>query len=234
MAQTTEWMDRYSRQILLPQIGGVGQKKLEAGRVALIGTGAVARTLLLYGVGAGIGHWSLLERNPTDAGRCIQSLIQHSKLQNPAVAIDPWSGSDNSPESLYDPLNTQSFNLVLETSANAPDQKRLIATCRRNKIPLLLAISRGQFGWIVANPCPSCFSGPPPLSTGTVYGADNPMISSLLGSLLAQRVLKILLEQTAPTALHPWVTGFCAETSRYFTPTLQPTPNCFDCVRTTA
>ncbi|MBF0448408.1 MAG: hypothetical protein HQL67_09430 [Magnetococcales bacterium] len=237
MSQTTEWMNRYSRQILLPQIGGIGQKKLEAGRVALIGTGVVARTLLLYGVGAGIGDWTLLEHNAADAkGRhgSVQSLIRHSKLQNPTVVVQPWSGSDNRPECLYEFLNAQHFNLVLATSADPPQKKRLISTCRREKIPLLLAISRGQFGWIVANPCPTCFDGPPPLSTGETHGPDNPMIYNLLGTLLAQKALQILLEQSAQTAFHSWMSGFCAETSRYFVPPPQPNADCPDCLRTTA
>ena len=53
---TDAQIDRYSRQILLPEIGGRGQERLLAGRVAVIGEGRLAALLQDYLLRAGIGH----------------------------------------------------------------------------------------------------------------------------------------------------------------------------------
>ena len=52
-------IDRYSRQIILPEVGGRGQERLLAARVALIGAGVMAATAARYLTGAGIGELRL-------------------------------------------------------------------------------------------------------------------------------------------------------------------------------
>lgn len=49
-------IDRYSRQILLPEIGGIGQERLLAASVRILGSGTIARTAATYLVGAGVGR----------------------------------------------------------------------------------------------------------------------------------------------------------------------------------
>lgn len=54
-------MERYNRQILLPQVGIHGQKKLQQTKVLVIGAGGIGSPLLLYLAAAGIGHLSIAD-----------------------------------------------------------------------------------------------------------------------------------------------------------------------------
>jgi adenylyltransferase/sulfurtransferase len=59
MDLTDAQIDRFSRQIVLPQIGGTGQKRLLASSVAIAGDSALTETVALYLAGAGIGRIAL-------------------------------------------------------------------------------------------------------------------------------------------------------------------------------
>ena len=56
-------LDRYARQIVLPQVGGVGQKKLKAARVAVIGAGGIGSAVIPALAGAGIGELTIVDQS---------------------------------------------------------------------------------------------------------------------------------------------------------------------------
>ncbi|MDX2168488.1 MAG: ThiF family adenylyltransferase [Deltaproteobacteria bacterium] len=72
-----EQIDRYSRQIILPQVGAAGQQRLLGTRAAVHGCGALAATAARYLVGAGIGGVSV-----DDA-----ELAEELRRLNPDVAV---------------------------------------------------------------------------------------------------------------------------------------------------
>src|SRR5690242_1459 len=59
-------MDRYHRQLLLPQIGDQGQRRLSASRVMLIGCGALGTVIADQLARAGIGHITICDRDIVD------------------------------------------------------------------------------------------------------------------------------------------------------------------------
>src|SRR5262245_2849797 len=61
MALSDEELDRYARHIVLPQIGGAGQLKLKAARIAIVGAGGVGAGAIPALTGAGIGHLTLID-----------------------------------------------------------------------------------------------------------------------------------------------------------------------------
>ena len=63
MALSDEELDRYARHIVLPQVGGAGQQRLKAARIAVVGAGGVAGGVLPALAGAGIGHLTLIDND---------------------------------------------------------------------------------------------------------------------------------------------------------------------------
>src|SRR5687768_6467690 len=61
MALSDEELDRYARHIVLPQIGGAGQLKLKAARVAIVGAGGIGAGAIPALTGAGIGDLTIID-----------------------------------------------------------------------------------------------------------------------------------------------------------------------------
>src|SRR5262245_53544330 len=66
-AQPTPNMDRYHRQILLPQIGPAGQERLACSRVLLIGCGALGSVVADQLARAGVGFLRIVDRDIVEA-----------------------------------------------------------------------------------------------------------------------------------------------------------------------
>jgi len=63
MDLNSESIERYSRNILLPEIGGKGQSKLLKSSVLVIGAGGLGSPLLMYLASSGIGNITIIEDN---------------------------------------------------------------------------------------------------------------------------------------------------------------------------
>ena len=56
-------LDRYARQIILPQFGGAGQAKLKAAHVAIIGAGGIGCPAITYLAAAGVGKLTIIDHD---------------------------------------------------------------------------------------------------------------------------------------------------------------------------
>jgi len=72
-----EQIERYSRHIILPEVGGVGQTKMLSARVLLIGAGGLGSPAAYYLAAAGIGHLGLVDFDVVDLSN-LQRQIIHS------------------------------------------------------------------------------------------------------------------------------------------------------------
>jgi adenylyltransferase/sulfurtransferase len=79
---TKEEYERYSRHIILPEVGLDGQKKLKAASVLCIGTGGLGSPLLLYLAAAGIGHIGIVDFD----------IVDQSNLQRQIIHGQTWVG----------------------------------------------------------------------------------------------------------------------------------------------
>ena len=61
MSLSDEELERYARHIVLPQIGGVGQGKLKAARIAVVGAGGIGSAVVPALAGAGIGGLTVID-----------------------------------------------------------------------------------------------------------------------------------------------------------------------------
>jgi sulfur-carrier protein adenylyltransferase/sulfurtransferase len=79
---TKEDYQRYSRHIILPEVGLDGQKRLKAASVLCIGTGGLGSPLLLYLAAAGIGRIGIVDFD----------IVDHSNLQRQIIHGTSWVG----------------------------------------------------------------------------------------------------------------------------------------------
>lgn len=85
MLSDTE-LDRYARQIILPQFGGAGQAKLKAAHVAVIGAGGIGCPAITYLAAAGVGRLTIIDHD----------IIELSNLQRQPLFTDGDIGADKS------------------------------------------------------------------------------------------------------------------------------------------
>jgi molybdopterin-synthase adenylyltransferase len=176
MALSDAQIERFSRQIILPQIGASGQQRLLHSSAALAGDGALAEHVALYLSGAGIGPLALHGR---DRERVRAELLD----LNPEVQIS---------------LPSEAFGArdadVLIACDVAPDALERAAALRR---PLVAGGAEADAGWLVvaadAGICAACAGrqatarrSPLRTSPGAAVG--------VVGSLMALAVLKVCLE----------------------------------------
>jgi adenylyltransferase/sulfurtransferase len=84
---TNEEIARYSRHLLLQEIGVEGQKKLKAAKVLIIGTGGLGAPLALYLSAAGIGTIGLVDFDVVDASNLQRQIIHSTRdVDRPKVA----------------------------------------------------------------------------------------------------------------------------------------------------
>src|SRR5476649_1117590 len=76
---TTDDLSRYSRHLILPEVGMEGQQKLKAARVLCVGTGVLGSPLALYLAAAGIGTLGLVDFDTVDSSNLQRQIIHSTK-----------------------------------------------------------------------------------------------------------------------------------------------------------
>jgi len=76
---TTDDLSRYSRHLILPEVGMEGQRRLKAARVLCVGTGGLGSPLALYLAAAGIGTLGLVDFDVVDASNLQRQIIHSTK-----------------------------------------------------------------------------------------------------------------------------------------------------------
>jgi adenylyltransferase/sulfurtransferase len=167
-------LERYARHIVLPQVGGVGQRKLKAARVAIIGAGGIGSAVIPALAGAGIGRLTIidddvveianLQRQPlfaeADAAKPKAGLAaEFVRLLNRFVEVDPKQeriASENAE------ILLGGHDLVIDGSDNFATRLAVSDACVALGTPLLSAAAvqfQGQVGLFRSKPCYRCFVG---------------------------------------------------------------------------
>ena len=174
MTLSDQELERYARHIVLPQVGGVGQRKLKAASVAVVGAGGIGSAVIPALAGAGVGRLTIvdddvveltnLHRQPlfaeTDAGRPTADLAAAfvHKLNRfvDAHPVRERIGAGNAARVLV------GNDLVIDGSDNFATRLAVSDACVALGVPLLSAAAvqfQGQVGLFRSKPCFRCFVG---------------------------------------------------------------------------
>ncbi len=204
---------RYSRHLLLPEVGLEGQRKLKAASVLVVGTGGLGSPVAMYLAAAGVGHIGLVDHDVVDFSN-LQRQIVHgtSRLGDPKVASARDRLLDINPDievSVYDePLTSGNafriadpYDLIVDGSDNFPTRYLLNDLCVLTGKPYVYgSIFRfeGQASVFAAEdgPCYRCiFPEPPP--PGTVPSCAESgvlgVLPGVIGTIQATEALKLIL-----------------------------------------
>lgn len=209
--------ERYERQVVMPEIGAVGQERLRQSRALVVGAGGLGSPILLYLAAAGVGtlgiadndHVSLSNLNRQilyvthDVGRSkALTAVQRARALNPEVKAIPYEVLVLRDNGL---ALVQQYDLVVEASDNLETKALMNELCVHAGVPLVWgAVSRfeGQIGaYLPGHACRSCIfpqtpqpgTYPTPAELG-VLGAS----AGVIGALQAVEAVKILLGLDKP------------------------------------
>jgi adenylyltransferase/sulfurtransferase len=209
---------RYSRHLILPEVGMEGQQKLKAAKVLCVGTGGLGAPLAMYLAAAGVGTIGLVDFDTVDASN-LQRQIIHSTATVGKLKVD---SAEIMLKGLNPFLNVVKHNTML-TSANALGilkdydviadgtdnfQTRYLvndACVLTGKPNVYASIFRfeGQASvfWAQKGPCYRClYAEPPPagLVPSCAEGGVLGILPGLLGVIQATETIKLVLEAGDP------------------------------------
>ena len=215
MAFTNEQMERYSRHIILKEVGVKGQRKLLSGKVLIIGTGGLGAPAAMYLAAAGVGTIGLVDADVVDLSN-LQRQIIHSTADvgkekvisgretigamNPDVQVatyHEWVNSTN----IKDIIKDKDYDFIIDATDNFPVKFLINDACVMLEKPFSHAgIIRFQGQTMTflphQGPCYRCvFKNPPPpeaVPTCRQAGVLGVM-GGIIGTIQATEALKYLL-----------------------------------------
>lgn len=213
MSLREDQIERYSRQIILPNIGGKGQEKLLNGSALVIGAGGLGSPCALYLASAGVGRIGIVDSDVVEVNN-LQRQIIHSTANvgkpkvesakermnaiNPDVEVIPYKLRVTS-KNILDIM--KDYDIIVDGSDNFPTRYLVNDACVLSKKPLshggifrydgqVMTIMPGQ------GACYRClFPEPPPpglvpsCQEAGILGA----VAGVIGTIQANEVLKYIL-----------------------------------------
>jgi molybdopterin/thiamine biosynthesis adenylyltransferase/rhodanese-related sulfurtransferase len=215
---SAEQRERYSRHLLLPEVGIEGQQKLLDAKVLLLGAGGLGSPAALYLAAAGVGTLGIVDDDVVDLSNLQRQVIHSSErvgvpkvdsaeqtinALNPDVTVIKHQvrlGPQNIMEILPD------YDIVVDGLDNFPTRYLLNDASVRLKIPVVSAAILGFEGQLSVfkpydGPCYRClFPVPPPAELAPSCGANGVLgvLPGTMGLLQATEVIKLILGEGEP------------------------------------
>ena len=213
-----EQRERYSRHLLLPEVGIEGQQKLLDAKVLLLGAGGLGSPTALYLAAAGVGTLGIVDDDVVDLSNLQRQVIHSSerigvakvdsaeqtiKALNPDVNVQKYAirlGAANIMDILPD------YDIVVDGLDNFPSRYLLNDASVRLRIPVVSAAILGFEGQLSVfkpydGPCYRClFPVPPPAELAPSCGANGVLgvLPGTMGLLQATEVIKLVLDEGEP------------------------------------
>ena len=209
---TPEQHERYSRHLLIPEIGLEGQIKLLESKVLLLGAGGLGSPAALYLAAAGVGTLGIVDNDVVDLSN-LQRQVAHSNDRigvpktesteiaireiNPDVQVEKYQerlGADNIMEII------DGYDVVLDGLDNFPTRYLLNDASVRLDIPVVSASILGFEGQLSVfkphdGPCYRClYPTPPPAELAPSCGAAGVLgvLPGVMGLLQSVEVIKLV------------------------------------------
>ncbi|HLY48964.1 MAG TPA: molybdopterin-synthase adenylyltransferase MoeB [Solirubrobacteraceae bacterium] len=210
---SAEQRDRYSRHLLLPEVGPEGQQKLLDAKVLLLGAGGLGSPAALYLAAAGVGTLGIVDNDEVDVSN-LQRQVIHStervgvpkvdsaeetiRALNPDVTVKKYN-LRLGPENIMEIL--PGYDIVVDGLDNFPTRYLLNDASVRLGIPVVSAAILGFEGQLSVfkpydGPCYRClFPVPPPAELAPSCGANGVLgvLPGTMGLLQATEVIKLIL-----------------------------------------
>lgn len=210
---TEEQITRYSRHILLPEVGGKGQKKIARSRIFIVGAGGLGSPAALYLAAAGVGTIGLIDSDAVDLSNLQRQVIHHTpdlgrskvvsgkeKIQalNPDVNVVTYADRLSSKNALE---LIRGYDVVIDGVDNFPAKFLINDACFFADKPLVhggILRFDGRVTTIIPKKtaCYRCvFKHPPP--PGLVASCQEAgvigVLAGIIGTIQATEALKLVL-----------------------------------------
>ena len=211
-ALTSEQRSRYSRHLLLPEIGLEGQIKLLESKVLLLGAGGLGAPVALYLAAAGVGRLGVVDDDVVDVSNLQRQVIHTgSRVGEPKVDSAEQAIRDLNPDVDVRKYNTrldasnimeiiEGYDVIVDGVDNFPTRYLLNDATVRLAIPVVSASILGFDGQISVfkpydGPCYRClYPTPPPAELAPSCGANGVLgvLPGTMGLLQATEVIKLI------------------------------------------
>jgi adenylyltransferase/sulfurtransferase len=167
-------LERYARHIVLPQVGGLGQRRLKEARIAVVGAGGIGSAVIPALAGAGVGKLTIFDSDTVDVANLHRQPLYrerdagYSKAELALQFVHRLNSLvDARPvQEHIDRENARSLleghDLVIDGSDNFATRLAVSDACVELGTPLVSAAAiqfQGQVGLFRSHPCYRCFVG---------------------------------------------------------------------------
>src|SRR5438477_1112836 len=215
---SNEEVARYSRHLIMPEVGMTGQRKLKASSVLMIGTGGLGAPLGMYLAAAGVGRLGLVDFDVVDASNLQRQIIHGTKdVGRPKIASARDRIQDINPHVEIETHETRltsenalrlfvNYDVIVDGTDNFPTRYLVNDACVLTRKPNVYgSIFRfeGQASvfWAERGPCYRClYPEPPPpgLVPSCAEGGVLGILPGLVGIIQATEVIKLILGKGEP------------------------------------
>ncbi len=209
---TPEQRERYSRHVLIPEIGESGQQKLLDAKVLLLGAGGLGSPVALYLAAAGVGTLGIVDSDVVDLSNLQRQVIHNTaRIGVPKVESAEETIHALNPDVNVVPYKTRldasnimeiiaGYDIVVDGVDNFPTRYLLNDASVRLRIPVVSASILGFDGQLSVfkpyeGPCYRClFPEPPPAELAPSCGANGVLgvLPGTMGLLQATEVIKLI------------------------------------------
>jgi sulfur-carrier protein adenylyltransferase/sulfurtransferase len=210
---TNEEYARYSRHLILPEVGLEGQKKLKAARVLMIGTGGLGSPLGLYLAAAGVGTLGVVDFDVVDESNLQRQIIHGTKdVGRPKIQSAKDRLQDINPNTRVEAFETRltgenalelfrEFDVIVDGTDNFPTRYLVndasVLTGKPNVYGSIFRFEgQASVFWAEKGACYRClYPEPPPpgLVPSCAEGGVLGVLPGIVGTIQANEVIKVIL-----------------------------------------